>query len=60
MTKRNFATPIDEKIQTEFKTECKRQGFKMNEVIEILMNGFIKGDIRIERKTSYIIHQKEK
>lgn len=60
MAKRTFATPIDEVLQNEFKAECKKQGYKMNEVMEILMSGFINGNIQIERKVSYVIHQKEK
>lgn len=59
MARKNFATPVDENLQNAFKSECKKQGYKMNEVIEILMNGFVNGDIQIEREISYKIHQKE-
>lgn len=31
----------------------------MNESIEILMSGFINGDIRIKKEISYKIHQRE-
>lgn len=58
-TRKTFATPVDEDLQNEFKTTCKEQGYKMNEVVEILMSGFIKGDIQIEKEISYKIHQKE-
>lgn len=54
-----FGTPVDVDIRNLFKAECKKQGFEMNEAIEILMKGFISGDIRIEKKISYEIHQKE-
>ena len=57
--RKNFATPIDEDIQNEFRTECKKQGYKLNEVIEALMTGFIRGDIQIEKEVSYKIRQKE-
>ena len=56
-SKKTFATPIDENLQNEFKTKCKQDGFKMNEVIEILTNGYISGQIQIEKEISYKIHQ---
>lgn len=55
--KKTFATPIDEKLQNEFKAKCKQEGYKMNEVVEILMNGYINGQIQIEKEISYKIHQ---
>lgn len=58
--RKNFATPVDERIQEEFKAECKKQGLKMNEAIEILMTGFAKGEIQIKKEISYKIHQLEK
>lgn len=58
--KKTFATPIDEKLQNEFKAKCKQEGYKMNEVIEILMNGYINGQIQIEKEISYKIHQSGK
>lgn len=57
--RKTFATPVDENLQNEFKAECKKQGYKMNEVVEILMAGFINGDIQIKKEISYKIHQKE-
>lgn len=59
MARKTFATPVDEKLQDAFKAECKNQGYKMNEVVEILMNGFVNGDIQIQKEISYKIHQKE-
>lgn len=59
MARKNFATPLDENLQDAFKAECKKQNYKMNEVIEILMSGFVNGDIRIEKEISYKIHQEE-
>ena len=60
MARKTFATPVDEELQNEFRKKCKEQGFRMNEVIEILMNGFVKGEIQIKKKISYNIHQEEK
>lgn len=57
--RKNFATPVDEDIQNEFRSECKKQGYKLNEVIEALMTGFIRGDIQIEKEISYKIRQRE-
>ena len=59
MVRKTFATPVDENLQDAFKAECKKQGYKMNEVIEILMKGFVNGDIQIKREISYKIHQRE-
>ena len=58
--KKTFATPIDEELQNKFKTKCKQEGYKMNEVVEILMNGYINGQIQIEKEISYKIHQSGK
>lgn len=60
MAKKTFATPVEEEIQEDFKVECKNQGFKMNEVIEILMTGFVNGDIQIKKEISYKIKQDSK
>lgn len=54
-----FGTPVDEDLKKSFKAECKKQGFEMNEAIEILMSGFVNGDIQIKKEISYKIHQKE-
>ena len=50
MARKTFATPVEESIQNEFKIECKKQGYKQNEVIEVLMSGFCNGDIQIKKK----------
>lgn len=60
MARKTFATPVEESIQDDFKIECKKQGYKQNEVIETLMQGFVNGDIQIEKKVSYKIIQQEK
>jgi hypothetical protein len=57
--RKTFATPVDEEIQNGFKAECKAQDFKINEAIEILMMGFVNGDIKITKNISYKIHQGE-
>ena len=53
-----FGTPV-EWVKNDFKAECKKQGFEMNEAIEILMTGFVKGEIQIKKEISYKIHQKD-
>lgn len=55
--RKTFATPVDEEIQNGFKAECKKQDLKINEAIEILMTGFINGDIKITKNISYQIQQ---
>ena len=60
MARKNFATPIDEDLQSRFKTQCREQDLKMNEVIEALMEGFADGNIKIKKNVSYEIHQEDK
>lgn len=60
MARKNFATPVEESIQNDFKIECKKQGYRQNEVIEALMTGFVNGEIKVEKKISYKIVQREK
>ncbi len=55
MARKNFATPVEESIQNDFKIECRKQGYKQNEVIEALMTGFINGEIKIRKEISYKI-----
>lgn len=60
MARQTFATLIEKPLQETFKEECKKQGFKQNEVVEILMKGFIDGSIQIEKKVSYKVNQGKK
>lgn len=60
MARQTFATLIEKPLQESFKEECKKQGYKQNEVIEILMEGFINGDIQIEKKVTYKVLQGKK
>lgn len=57
MARQTFATLIEKPLQETFKEECKKQGYKQNEVIEILMQGFINGDIQIKKEVTYKIMQ---
>ncbi|WP_143322630.1 hypothetical protein [Clostridium sp. HBUAS56010] len=59
MARKTFATPVEETIQEEFKTACKEQGFKINEAIEALMEGFASGNIQIKKEISYRISQQD-
>lgn len=59
MTRKTFATPIDEELQKEFKIKCKLEGYKINEVLETLMAGYVENKIRIEKEIKYTIHQEE-
>ena len=60
MARKTFATPVEETIQNTFKAECKKQGFKLNEAIEVLMQSFVNGKIQIKKNISYDIYQQEK
>ena len=59
MKRKNFATPIDEEILENFKKKCKQEEYKLNEVMEVLMSGYVNEKIRIEKEIKYIIHQEE-
>ena len=60
MARQTFATLIEKPLQEAFKVECKKQGYKQNEVIEILMQGFVDGNIQIEKTVSYKVIQSKK
>lgn len=57
MARKNFGSPVEEKLQEEFKEFCKQQGLKQNEVIEALMQGYVDGKIQISKKLIYEIKQ---
>lgn len=59
MARKTFATPVEESIQEEFKNACKKRGFKINEVMEALMEGFSSGDIQVKKEISYKISQQD-
>lgn len=60
MARQTFATLIEKPLQEAFKVECKKQGYKQNEAIEILMQGFIDGNIQIKKEVTYKVMQNEK
>lgn len=53
-----FSTTIEETTQDEFKKQCseKNSNLSMNTVLEALMEGYNKGDIKIE----LVVSQQEK
>lgn len=57
MARKNFGSPVEEKLQERFKEVCKQQGFKQNEVVEALMQGYVDGKIQISKKVTYEIRQ---
>lgn len=59
MARESFATLIEKSIKDSFKEECKHQGYKQNEVLEILMAGFVDGSIQIEKKITYKVRQRK-
>jgi len=56
IARKPFNTPIEEEISTKFKEKCKENGLKMNEVLEAVMDAYIKDEFKI--KTSYNIEMK--
>lgn len=59
MARKNFGAPVEEKLQSDFKEACKQQGFKQNEVLEALMQGYVDGKIQISKKVTYEIRQED-
>lgn len=59
MARKNFGAPVEEKLQSDFKEVCKQQGFKQNEVLEALMQGYVDGKIQISKKVIYEIRQED-
>lgn len=57
MARKNFGSPVEEKLQERFKEVCKQQGLKQNEVVEVLMQGYVDGKIKISKKVIYEIRQ---
>ncbi len=57
MARKNFGSPVEEKLQERFKEVCKEEGFKQNEVLEALMQGYVDGKIKISKKVIYEIQQ---
>ncbi len=57
MGRKTFATTIDEAITTDFKTACKENDQKLNEVLEALMQAYsnkqIEVNVNVETVTNY-------
>lgn len=45
--RKTFATTIDETLTKEFRTACKENNQKLNEVIEAMMQAYINKDIEV-------------
>lgn len=46
--RKTFTTTIDEDIQKDFKSKCKENGDKMNDVLEAFMKGYINNEFALE------------
>lgn len=57
MARKTFATTIDETITSDFKTACKENDQKLNEVLEALMQAYsnkqIEVNVNVETVTNY-------
>ena len=57
MARKTFATTIDETITDNFKTTCKENNQKLNEVLEALMQAYtnkqIEVNVNVETVTNY-------
>jgi len=52
MGKKYINTSIDEDVLSKFRKECDKEGYKMNQLLEMFMRGFINKEfvIKIEQK----------
>jgi hypothetical protein len=59
MSRKTFATTIDETITDNFKMTCKENGQKLNEVLEALMQAYtnkeIEVNVSVETVTNYSV-----
>ncbi|MGL4655012.1 MAG: hypothetical protein ACRCWM_03875 [Sarcina sp.] len=53
MDRKQFTTTIDNSIQLHFKKKCLKEGQKMNEVLEVLMQYYNNGNFSIKREISF-------
>lgn len=53
-----FTTTIDERIQNEFRKQCKASGQKMSDVLEAFMNAYNSGEFVVESKVTYELRKK--
>lgn len=47
--RKQFTTTINESIQKDFRMACVKNDFKMNVVLEVLMEMYSNGEIKIEK-----------
>lgn len=45
MARKTYSFTLDENIRSNFKTKCKEDMVNMNDVLELLMNKYLQGDI---------------
>lgn len=58
MTRKTFATTIDETLILNFKEACKDNKLKYNEVLEALMQAYIKKQVKVEVDVKTITNYK--
>lgn len=57
--KKMLSTSLDKTVLDAFKEKCKEKDYKMNEILEVLMDSFVNDDIQIVKETSYKVCQKK-
>lgn len=55
LSRKTFATTVDEGLQEQFKNACKDKSLKINEALEALMRAFVDGKIKVEVETIYTV-----
>lgn len=55
MSKKQFTTTIDEGIQQNFREKCSINNYKMNDVLEALMDSYSKDEFLVEKKINFVV-----
>ncbi len=55
MGKKQFTTTIDESIQKSFREKCLLNNYKMNDILEALMDSYSKDEFLIEKKINFVV-----
>lgn len=45
-----FNIRMENRLREKFKTQCKKDGVTMSDVVKVLINSYIEGEIKVQRK----------
>lgn len=50
MARKTYSFSLEEKIRRDFKTKCGEDHVNMNDVLELLMDKYLQGDIVVKKE----------